>query len=362
MLRWRRPIAELSVFLKNKRGIVLNVNSIATRTFSLTANTPNRNMSSEGNLVSRILANSVSVANKSAEIVREIMASGELGIVEKTGIMDLQTKADRSVQECILGSLRKNFPGIVAIGEEDEKEMSSDFPADWIVTELDKEALTLAVPEPAASAKMSDICVWVDPLDGTKEYTEGLLDHVTILIGIAVGDRAVAGVINQPYFNYQAKDKANLGRTLYGAVGSGVRGIERTLPPKDQRIVTTTRSHGTGLINDSAEACKPTEVIRVGGAGHKVMLLIEGKAHAYVFPSPGCKRWDTCAPEAILHAMGGKLTDIKGRLYDYNKDVVKQNEWGTLATCEEAVHTEYLNLIPDALKDQVKDYFKNKKR
>ena len=26
---------------------------------------------------------------------------------------------------------------------------------------------------------------------------------------------------------------------------------------------------------------------KVGGAGHKVMLLMEGKAHAYVFPSPG---------------------------------------------------------------------------
>ena len=51
------------------------------------------------------------------------------------------------------------------------------------------------------------------------------------------------------------------------------------------------------------------------------MLLIEGKAHAYVFPSPGCKKWDTCAPEAVLHAMGGKLTDIHGNLYDYNKDV-----------------------------------------
>ena len=36
-------------------------------------------------------------------------------------------------------------------------------------------------------------------------------------------------------------------------------------------------------------------------------VMIEGKAHAYVFPSPGCKKWDTCAPEAILHALGGKV-------------------------------------------------------
>jgi len=62
-------------------------------------------------------------------------------------------------------------------------------------------------------------------------------------------------------------------------------------------------------------------VIKVGGSGLKVMLLIEGQAHAYVFPSPGFKKWDTCAPEAILLALGGKLTDIKGNTYKYHTGV-----------------------------------------
>lgn len=31
----------------------------------------------------------------------------------------------------------------------------------------------------------------------------GLLDNVTVLIGIAYEGRAIAGVINQPYYNYQ---------------------------------------------------------------------------------------------------------------------------------------------------------------
>lgn len=43
-------------------------------------------------LLSRLLANTVSTANKASNIVREIMASGELGIVEKTGIDDLQVR------------------------------------------------------------------------------------------------------------------------------------------------------------------------------------------------------------------------------------------------------------------------------
>jgi len=49
----------------------------------------------------------------------------------------------------------------------------------------------------------------------------GLLDHVTVLIGIAVKGRAVAGVIYQPYHNYQAGSSATLGRTIWAVVGLG---------------------------------------------------------------------------------------------------------------------------------------------
>ena len=56
------------------------------------------------------------------------------------------------------------------------------------------------MPESLLNANLSDFTVWVDPLDATKEYTEGFLDHVTVLIGIALGKKAVAGVIHQPFY------------------------------------------------------------------------------------------------------------------------------------------------------------------
>jgi len=50
----------------------------------------------------------------------------------------------------------------------------------------------------------------------------GLLDHVTVLIGIAINGEAVAGVIHQPYFNYESKEPdIELGRTIWGIVGLG---------------------------------------------------------------------------------------------------------------------------------------------
>lgn len=31
-----------------------------------------------------------------------------------------------------------------------------------------------------------------------------------------------------------------------------------------------------------------------------------------MFASPGCKKWDTCAPEVILHAVGGESILLAG--------------------------------------------------
>ena len=47
-----------------------------------------------------------------------------------------------------------------------------------------------------------------------------MLDHVTVLIGIAVGRVAVAGIIHQPYYNYRNPGPGQtIGRTFYGIVG-----------------------------------------------------------------------------------------------------------------------------------------------
>uniref|UniRef100_A0A023FE96 3'(2'),5'-bisphosphate nucleotidase 1 n=2 Tax=Amblyomma cajennense TaxID=34607 RepID=A0A023FE96_AMBCJ len=142
------------------------------------------------------------------------------------------------------------------------------------------------------------------------------------------------------------KDVYKQGRTMWGIVGVGAFGISRTPPPSDKKIITTTRSHSSPIINSCIESMKPDEVLRVGGAGHKVLLLIEGKAHAYVFPSKGCKKWDTCAPEAILHATGGLLTDIHGNRLQYHKDVDHVNSGGVLATCLREQHEWFKNHIP----------------
>lgn len=52
--------------------------------------------------------------------------------------------------------------------------VQGDVPSDWIVVEADKEVLSLECPQSLRGVKPEDIVVWVDPLDGTSEYTQGL--------------------------------------------------------------------------------------------------------------------------------------------------------------------------------------------
>ncbi|GFS84608.1 3'(2'),5'-bisphosphate nucleotidase 1 [Nephila pilipes] len=287
---------------------------------------------------------SVSVANHAGKIIREIMKGGNLAIVEK-GINDLQTEADRSAQRCIINSLLKQFPRVTIIGEETLEKVENE--EEHLVSLYNCETINANCPEDLTSVKEEDVVIWVDPLDGTAEYTQGLLDHVTVLIGLAVNGKAVGGVIHQPYYNYQnEEDYTKLGRTMWGIVGAGTHGIDHMKPPENKRIITTTRSHSNPVINSTITAMKPDEVLKVGGAGHKVLLLIEGKAHAYVFPSKGCKKWDTCAPEALLHAVGGKLTDIHGEAIKYHAAVEHVNARGVLATYLESAHDWYTENIP----------------
>ncbi|XP_027896157.1 3'(2'),5'-bisphosphate nucleotidase 1 isoform X2 [Xiphophorus couchianus] len=302
-------------------------------------------MSGNPAVVMRLVASAYSVAEKAGAIVRKVLHSGDLGIVEKTGANDLQTLADRLAQKSICASLSRRFPKVTIIGEEDLP--CEEVQEDMIENGQAEEILQKSCPKEYEALKEEELVVWVDPLDGTKEYTEGLLDNVTVLIGIAYGGRAIAGVINQPFYNYQLGSGAALGRTIWGVLGLGAFGFQLQEVPADKRIVTTTRSHSNKTVTDCVNAMEPHDVIRVGGAGNKIIQLIEGKASAYVFASPGCKKWDTCGPEAILHAVGGKLTDMFGNPYRYNADVKHMNSAGVLATLRN--HDYYVSRVPQSV-------------
>uniref|UniRef100_A0A6G1SFP9 3'(2'),5'-bisphosphate nucleotidase 1 n=1 Tax=Aceria tosichella TaxID=561515 RepID=A0A6G1SFP9_9ACAR len=306
----------------------------------------------------RLLSSVVSVAGRAGGEVRRVTKSGMLGVVDK-GVQDYQTEADRVAQRMIVASLNKKFPKCTIVGEED---LAEDKEADTnlLVDTQDEDVLNkTSLPSQYKDVKEEDITIWVDPLDGTAEFVSGgLLEHVTILVGISVGQKSVAGVIHQPFHGYKiGVDPASLpGRTMWGVVGLGCFGVEPKSLPNDKLVVTTTASHGNVDIEETLAGLKPDNVLKVGGAGHKVLLVIEGKAHSYVFPSNGCKRWDTSAPEALLESAGGKLTTIFGDHieYSYRANGDYKNYLGIVASANAEIHSRILANIPEAVKERLR--------
>ena len=131
--------------------------------------------------------------------------------------------------------------------------------------------------------------------------------------------------------------------------------VSKQSADKDNKTkIVTTRSYITPLIRRDLEKIPNFEILQSGGAGSKVLCVIEGKAECYIYPRNGTKRWDTCAPEAILRSLGGSLTDIYGNPYSYLKreDLTVENCYGIVASIIRQP-SYYCSFLSDELKEKV---------
>lgn len=91
---------------------------------------------------------------------------------------------------------------------------------------------------------------------------------MTVLIGFAVAGRPICGVVHQPYY---MKNGEAVGRTAWGMKNVGHGGIDLSPPPLLENLtVTVSRSHSDKVLENALVHLKPHEIVRVGGAGHKV--------------------------------------------------------------------------------------------
>ena len=156
----------------------------------------------------------------------------------------------------------------------------------------------------------------------------------------------MGGVIHQPFLGQQ-------GHTIWAWDGLGVRGVDITPSTQSDGLrVVVTRSHSSQLLEETVTALNPTKVLRAGGCGNKILMVLRGEMDTYVYPSKGTKKWDTCAGEAIVRAAGGTLTDIHGKEIDYgNTDPAAFQNMNGLAVCLSAkTHEEVLAKIPEHVK------------
>jgi 3'(2'), 5'-bisphosphate nucleotidase len=267
--------------------------------------------------------------------------------------VDPQTEADVRAQHLIVTSLQKSFNSLRIVGEEDLDDTTNQLNKKAIDKSIDLDTsiiekllgTNLPIPDLLRDLDPQDLIVWVDPLDGTKEYTLGHVENVTTLIGISYKGFALAGVISIPFCNQLLFAGVGIGLHVQGDLSlkpscvvspnearsrhpywskwapTSLPSSTSSASPASSDVsslsVVTSRSHMTPELTSLLAELGVGTVLRAGGAGNKGVKLLQGHADAYVFPQAGTKRWDICAVQAAVEAAGGQLTDAFGCMYGY---------------------------------------------
>ncbi len=169
--------------------------------------------------------------------------------------------------------------------------------------------------------------VWiVDPLDGTREYAEGL-DDWAVHIGLATDGRPAAGAVAVPA----------LGRVY--ATDDPLRPRSPCAP----LTIAVSRTRAPEIARCTAEAMGAA-MLAMGSAGAKAMAVVEGRADAYLHDG-GQYEWDNCAPAAVALAAGLHASRIDGSPLIYNCENPLLPD---LLICRKEIAAEMLSAIAEA--------------
>jgi 3'(2'), 5'-bisphosphate nucleotidase len=145
--------------------------------------------------------------------------------------------------------------------------------------------------------------VWiVDPLDGTREFSE--LDRADWAVHVALWERGdlVAGAVALPA-EHTTLSTADVPEAPSRPDGPLRLAVSRSRPP--------------ALVTELAERLG-AELVPMGSAGVKAMSVVRGVTDAYVHGG-GQYEWDSAAPVAVARAAGLHTSRLDGSPLRYNQ-------------------------------------------
>jgi 3'(2'), 5'-bisphosphate nucleotidase len=173
--------------------------------------------------------------------------------------------------------------------------------------------------------------VWIiDPIDGTAGFIKKDGDFA-VQIGLAENGVPVAGVVYLPFHDLLYSASKGSGAFVSSATGE-IRPLSASLQTDFSNMnLAVSRNHRSPKMSRIVEEFGVKNEVGRGSVGLKIGLIAEKVCDMYIHLSPRTKMWDTCAPQIILEESGGKLTDLFGDLYRYDRLDV-QNWGGIVAT------------------------------
>jgi 3'(2'), 5'-bisphosphate nucleotidase len=179
------------------------------------------------------------------------------------------------------------------------------------------------------SDRLTNRRVWiVDPLDGTREFSEPPRDDWAVHVALVEDGELVAGAVALP----------GMGVTL---TSGGPFPLLDAIGERPRVLVSRTRP--SELATALVEALG-ADVVPMGSAGAKAMAVVRGHAEIYVH-SGGQWEWDSAAPVAVARAAGFHVSRIDGSALRYNQPnpwlpdlIICRPEWAerVIAVCRAA--------------------------
>lgn len=250
----------------------------------------------------RELQVAIDAAREAAAAVRAIRQRDEVAFEEKADGKGPLTEADLASNRILIDLLSAAFPDDAILSEE-----TADDPA-----------------------RLKARRVWIiDPIDGTREFTEDVPEYV-VSVGLAVDGEAAVGVLANP---------------ATGELFTGLVGAEATYNGAPCRVTDRATLDGARLVVSNSEYKKGwfdhlkemASPEPVGSVAYKFGLVAAGLADATFTPKPR-NEWDLLGGVACLRAAGGRATDGQGVDYTFNHaDPLKIGVAGSNGALHDAV-------------------------
>ncbi len=237
-----------------------------------------------------------------AQILKD--SNNKINILKNGSNNDPVTLADLKVNEIIIKRITKKYKDI-----------------SWEI--LSEENVKI----PSQYCDINATWMWVlDPLDGTKDFIQGTSNYAMHL-ALNYEKTPYLGIVLIP-----EKDQLWIadGEKVWCENREGLK-LEFNLSKNknlQEMVLVTSKNHNNESLKKLIQKINFNKVVVMGSIGCKIASIVRGESDLYICLSlPGKsspKDWDFAAPEAILKAAGGAITNLDNEELSYGKTNFEQ--------------------------------------
>ena len=225
-------------------------------------------------------------------------------IIRTKNESDPVTVADLEVNNLIIKRINKNYKEV-----------------DWNI--LSEENVKTEVGDFVANSKW----IWVlDPLDGTKDFIQGT-ENYAMHLALNYEKTPHIGLVLIPEKEelWITDSKVTWCEKKDGSVRKASFQNQKSL---SEMTIVTSKNHRNANLGNLINKIGFKRVNVMGSIGCKIASVLRGECDIYIcYSLPGKsspKDWDFAAPEAILKAAGGAITNIDNEELSYGRKNYKQ--------------------------------------